>query len=343
MDDVASAGRSQDRITVDVAGRTLVLTNLGKVLYPDDGFTKGEVIDYYTRVAPVLLPHLIGRPLTVKRYPNGVDAAFFYEKNAARGTPDWIRTVSLPAPGSTMNRERIDYIVVEELAALVWLANLAALELHVPQWQVTGAKSDEPQTDLIVFDLDPGPPATIEQCCEVGLALRDVLVADGLAPLPKTSGSKGMQVSAPVVVDGPGRTSDYAHDVAERLERALPDLVVSRMTKSLRAGKVFVDWSQNNPAKTTVAPYSLRARPRPTVSTPLTWDEVAAGSTDGPLVFTAPEVLERVAAHGDLFAGVLADRKRSRPPAAPPADDPPEATRAAAARKSAAKKPKPRR
>jgi bifunctional non-homologous end joining protein LigD len=342
MDDVAAAGRSQDRITVDVAGRTLVLTNLGKVLYPDDGFTKGEVIDYYTRVAPVLLPHLIGRPLTVKRYPNGVDAAFFYEKNAARGTPDWIRTVSLPAPGSTMNRERIDYIIVEELAALVWLANLAALELHVPQWQVTGAKSDEPQTDLIVFDLDPGPPATIEQCSEVGLALRDLLVADGLAPLAKTSGSKGMQVSAPVVVDGPQRTSDYAHDVAERLERARPELVVSRMTKSLRTGKVFVDWSQNNPAKTTVAPYSLRARPHPTVSTPLTWDEVAGGSTDGRLVFTAPEVLERVEAHGDLFAGVLADRERARPPNAPAAGDPPEVTRAVA-RKSAASKRKPRR
>jgi bifunctional non-homologous end joining protein LigD len=327
MDYVASSGRKADRITVDVDGRQLTLSNLDKVLYPDDGFTKGEVIDYYTRVAPVLLPHLADRPLTVKRYPNGVDAAFFYEKNAARGTPDWIRTVSLPVPGSTMNRERIDYIIVEELAALVWLANLAALELHVPQWHVIG--TDQPQTDLIVFDLDPGPPAGIAQCAEVALQLRDLLVADGLTPLPKTSGSKGMQVSAPVVVDDPGATSDYAHDVAERLERAHPGNVVSRMSKSLRAGKIFVDWSQNNPAKTTVAPYSLRARPRPTVSTPLTWDEVADGRA---LVFTAPDVLERVAANGDLFEAALSDSDRARPPGVTPEP------KAAPTKKSAGKK-----
>jgi bifunctional non-homologous end joining protein LigD len=313
MEDVASS----ERVTVDVAGRKLTLSNLSKVLYPEDGFTKGEVIDYYTRVAPVLLPHLAGRPLTVKRYPNGVDAAFFYEKNAAKGTPDWIRTVSLPVPGSTMNRERIDFVIVEELAALVWLANLAALELHVPQWQVDG--NDEPLTDLIVFDLDPGKPADISQCREVALALRDVLVSDGLSPLPKTSGSKGMQVSAPVAVGDPIQTSDYAHDVAERLERELPKLVVSRMSKSLRAGKVFVDWSQNNPAKTTVAPYSLRARPHPTVSTPLTWDEVGA---DGLLSFTAPQVLERVGARGDLFAGILSDADRARPPGEEPPPSP---------------------
>jgi bifunctional non-homologous end joining protein LigD len=325
MDDVAPSDRSGGRVTVDVEGRKLTLSNLDKVLYPDDGFTKGEVIDYYTRMAPVLLPHLAGRPLTVKRYPNGVDAAFFYEKNAARGTPDWIRTVSLPVPGSTMNRERIDFIVVEQLADLVWLANLAALELHVPQWQVVGSgKSDKggtPQTDLIVFDLDPGPPATITQCAEVALALRDVLIADGLQPLPKTSGSKGMQVSAPIAVDDSAMTSDYAHDVAQRLERALPKLVVSRMSKSLRSGKVFVDWSQNNPAKTTVAPYSLRARPHPTVSTPLTWDEVAAG---GRLVFTAPEVLDRVASLGDLFAPALSDDDRARPPVTAADPDPAE-------------------
>jgi bifunctional non-homologous end joining protein LigD len=339
MDDVAPSDRSGGRVTVDVEGRKLTLSNLDKVLYPDDGFTKGEVIDYYTRMAPVLLPHLAGRPLTVKRYPNGVDAAFFYEKNAARGTPDWIQTVSLPVPGSTMNRERIDFIIVEHLADLVWLANLAALELHVPQWQVIGSgKGATPQTDLIVFDLDPGAPATIEQCAEVALALRDVLVADGLQPRPKTSGSKGMQVSAPVVVDDPARTSDYAHEVAERLERALPKLVVSRMSKSLRGGKVFVDWSQNNPAKTTVAPYSLRARPHPTVSTPLTWDEVAAG---GRLVFTAPDVLERVARLGDLFAPALSDTDRARPPVAAPDPDQsggPKSAGAKKARKSGPKK-----
>jgi bifunctional non-homologous end joining protein LigD len=306
MGDVAST----DRVTVDVAGRKLALSNLDKVLYPEAGFTKGEVIDYYTRVSPVLLPHLAGRPLTVKRYPNGVDSAFFYEKNAARGTPSWIRTVSLPAPGSTMNRDRIDYVVVEELAALVWLANLAALELHVPQWQVPPG-ADSPRTDLIVFDLDPGKPAGIAECAEVAVALNEMLQADGLTALAKTSGSKGMQVSAPVVVDDQKRTSTYAHDVAERLERKHPKLIVSRMSKSLRGGKVFVDWSQNNPAKTTVAPYSLRARPHPTVSTPLTWDEVAAGGT---LSFSAPDVLERVAEHGDLFAAVLSDADRARPP-----------------------------
>jgi bifunctional non-homologous end joining protein LigD len=327
MDDVARTDRNSDRVSVDVDGRTLTLTNLGKVLYPDDGFTKGEVIDYYTRVAPVLLPHLVGRPLTVKRYPNGVDAPFFYEKNAARGTPDWIRTVSLPVPGSTMNRERIDFVVVEELAALVWLANLAALELHIPQWHV---EADSPRTDMIVFDLDPGRPATIEQCREVALALREVLVEDGLAPVAKTSGSKGMQVSAPIAVDDPMRPSDYAHEVAERLEQANPKLVVSRMSKSLRTGKVFVDWSQNNPAKTTVAPYSLRARPTPTVSTPLTWDEVSGG---GPLVFTAPDVIERVESHGDLFASVLADAGRARPPGETPRPAPAKAPKKKAPRR----------
>jgi bifunctional non-homologous end joining protein LigD len=311
------------RVTVNVGERTLTLSNLGKVLYPEDGFTKGEVIDYYTRVAPVLLPHLAGRPLTVKRYPNGIASPFFYEKNAARGTPDWVRTVSLPAPGSTMNRERIDYIVVEELATLVWLANLAALELHVPQWLVgpnpdepnhdEPNHADEPRTDMIVFDLDPGQPATITACCEVALALRDVLVEDGLTPFAKTSGSKGMQVSAPIVVDDPLRPSDYAHQVAERLEKTNPRLVVSRMTKSLRTGKVFLDWSQNNPAKTTVAPYSLRARPHPTVSAPLTWNEVAAGCSEPPIL-TASDVLDRIAEAGDLFAGVLEDANRVRLP-----------------------------
>ncbi|TAM92331.1 MAG: ATP-dependent DNA ligase [Jatrophihabitans sp.] len=293
--------------SVQVEGRTLALTNLDKVLYPATGFTKGEVIDYYTRVAPVLLPHLADRPLTVKRYPNGVDGPFFFEKNAARGTPDWVRTVTLPVPGSTKDRETIDYVVVEELATLVRLANLAALELHVPQWVVP--RRGKIRTDLLVFDLDPGPPATIEQCCEVALLLRDLLAADGLSLFAKTSGSKGMQVSAPIRVDDPGLPSRFAQSVALRLERERPDLVVSRMTRSLRPGKVLVDWSQNNPAKTTVAPYSLRAREAPTVSTPLTWDEVAGGTG---LRFTADQVLERVARSGDLFAGTLEDARRVR-------------------------------
>jgi bifunctional non-homologous end joining protein LigD len=299
------------RVTVSVEGRELSLSNLDKVLYPDTGFTKGEVIDYYSRVAPVLLPYLVGRPLTVKRYPNGVDAPFFYEKNAARGTPDWVRTVSLPAPGSTKDRDRIDYVVVEELATLVWLANLAAIELHVPQWRVTG-RTQRPRTDLVVFDLDPGKPAALSECCEVALLLREVLTTHGLSPVAKTSGSKGMQVSAAVEVSDPEQTSEYAHAVAKQLEQQRPELVVSRMTKLLRPGKVLVDWSQNNPAKTTVAPYSLRARGRPTVSTPVSWEEVKRHKS---LSFTAPEVLQRVRDGKDLFAPALDDKRRVRLPA----------------------------
>jgi bifunctional non-homologous end joining protein LigD len=299
---------ARSKVTVDVQGRHLTLTNLEKVLYRQTGFGKGEVIDYYSRIAPTLLPHLADRPLTVKRYPNGADQPFFYEKNATRGTPDWVRTVTLPVPGSTKNRETIDYVVVEELATLVWLANLAALELHVPQWRVP-RRARKPRTDLVVFDLDPGPPATIVECTRVAVLLRDVLEADGLTPFAKTSGSKGMQVSAPVSADDPSFTSSYAHEVAKRLERELPDLIVSRMLKSLRPGKVLVDWSQNNPAKTTVAPYSLRARETQTVSTPVSWDEVADAE---PLSFTTDDVLARVHEHGDLFAGTLDDGLRVR-------------------------------
>jgi bifunctional non-homologous end joining protein LigD len=295
-------------VRVDVEGRTLALSNLDKVLYPAAGFTKGEVIDYYTRVAAVLLPHLVDRPLTVKRYPNGVDEKSFFEKNAARGTPEWVRTVNLPAPGSTKNRDTIDYVVVEELATLVWLANLAALELHVPQWLVP-PRARTQRTDLIVFDLDPGAPASIVECCEVALLLRELIADEGVTLFAKTSGSKGMQLSAPVSVDEPEFTSQFAHTLAERLEKQRPDLVVSRMTKSLRPGKVFLDWSQNNPAKTTVAPYSLRAKDAPTVSTPVTWDEVAAGR---PLSFSPAQVLKRIAEHGDLFAGTLDDGLRAR-------------------------------
>jgi bifunctional non-homologous end joining protein LigD len=290
-----------EKVTVEVDGHALQLSNLHKVLYPQTGFTKGAVIDYYSRIAPVLLPHLADRPLTIKRYPNGVDEKFFFEKNAARGTPDWVRTVTLPVPGSTKNRETIDFVVVEKLATLVWLANLAALELHVPQWRIP-RRARKPRTDLLVFDLDPGAPATIEQCCEVAVHVRDLVAEDGLELYAKTSGSKGMQVSARVEVDDPDLTSKYAHTVAKRLEQQHPNLIVSRMTKSLRDGKVFVDWSQNNPAKTTVAPYSLRARDEPTTSTPVTWEEVESGAH---LRFTCDEVLDRVDQYGDLFAGTL--------------------------------------
>jgi bifunctional non-homologous end joining protein LigD len=288
-------------VTVSVDGHELKLTNLDKVLYPTHGFTKGEVIDYYARVAPILLPHVVERPLTVKRYPDGVNSQFFFEKNAARGTPSWVRTVVLPAPGSTKNRETVNYIVIHTTADLVRLANLAALELHVPQWWVSD--EDEPQMpDLLVFDLDPGAPATIEECCEVALLLRDAAAEDGVTLFPKTSGSKGMQLSGPISVDSFDAPSRYARALAQRLETSHPKLVVSKMAKDLRRGKVFIDWSQNNPAKTTVAAYSLRAREEPTVSTPLTWDEVAGG---GALRFTATDVLARIERHGDLWAGTL--------------------------------------
>ena len=300
--------KESDKVAVDVDGQQLQLSNLHKVLYPQTGFTKGAVIDYYSRITPVLLPHLVDRALTIKRYPNGVDEKFFFEKNAARGTPSWVRTVNLPVPGSTMNRDTIDFVVVDQPATLVWLANLAAIELHVPQWRIP-PRARKPRTDLLVFDLDPGAPATIAECCEVAVLLRDLLAEDGIELFAKTSGSKGMQVSAPIETDDSERTSRYAHWAARQLEQAHPKLVVSRMTKSLRTGKIFVDWSQNNSAKTTVAPYSLRARDEPTVSTPLTWDEVSEG---GMLRFTSDEVIERVESCGDLFAGSLEDSARTR-------------------------------
>jgi bifunctional non-homologous end joining protein LigD len=290
------------KIAVDVEGRPVVLSNLDKVLYPSVGFTKGQVIDYYTRISAVLLPHLAGRALTRKRYPDGVEGQVFFEKNAPRGTPQWVRTVDLPSPGSSKDRERIDYVVVDDLATLVWTANLASLELHTHMWRV-----DRDSPDLVVFDLDPGPPATIVECCQVAGLLRPLLEADGLAPLAKTSGSKGLQLygRADAFVSSE-QTSAYAKSLAQRLEREHPDLVVHRMTKSLRGGKVLVDWSQNSAAKTTVSVYSLRARERPTVSTPVTWDEVEGCSSWQDLVFDSDDVLARVERHGDLFAPLLA-------------------------------------
>jgi len=262
------------------------------------------VLDYYTRIAPVLLPHLAGRALTRKRYPNGVDGQPFFEKNAPRGTPEWVRVVTLPSPGSTKGRETIDYTVVDSLAALVWTANLASLELHTHQWRV-----DSGAPDLIVFDLDPGPPATVVECCAVALLLRDVLRADGFDAVAKTSGSKGLQLYARAGdLASSDEASAYAKALAQRFEASHPELVVHRMTKALRPGKVLVDWSQNSAAKTTVSVYSLRAQDRPTVSTPVTWDEVAACTSPDDLVFTSNDVLARVADHGDLFAPLLPPR-----------------------------------
>jgi bifunctional non-homologous end joining protein LigD len=279
------------RLEVQVEGRSLSLSNLTKVMYPAVGFTKGEVIDYYTRVAPALLPHLRDRPLTLKRYPNGVEGGHFYEKNCPSHAPEWVR------------KERVDkiyYCVCDNLATLVWLANLADLELH-PSLSLV---DDINRPTVMAFDLDPGPPAGLSECCEVAFLLRDALGHLGLESFAKTSGSKGIQVYVPLNVDG----VDYDHGtkllsqaLARHLEAEHPKLIVSQQRKELRRGKVLIDWSQNDEHKTTVSVYSLRARERPTVSTPVRWSELEDPAR---LVFEAPDVLDRVERHGDLFARV---------------------------------------
>lgn len=293
-----------NKLGVQVEGRDLRLSNLDKNLYPE--FTKGEVLDYYARVAPVLLPHLKDRPLTRIRYPDGVDGESFYEKSAPSYTPDWVRTATISSPGSSRGRDTIDYVVVDDLPTLVWCANLAALELHVPQWKV-GPRGRQRSPDLMVFDLDPGPPATVVDACRVACLLRDLLAADELESYPKTSGKKGLHLYVPIKEDD--RTSEYAKRAAQTLASDHPDLVVSKMDKRLRKGKVFVDWSQNNPAKTTVAPYSLRAAHTPSVSAPVTWDELEDARGPDDLTFTPGEVLERVDKHGDLLEPLLERRQ----------------------------------
>jgi bifunctional non-homologous end joining protein LigD len=295
---VAETGTG-DKIAVQVDGRSLTLTNLAKVLYPADGFTKAEVLDYYQRISPVLLPHIAARPMTLRRYPHGVADLSFFAKHAPARHPDWLRTEEVVSRSSRARSPGapVRYLVIDDLPALIWAVNLAALELHVPMWRFPAA-----EPDLLVFDLDPGAPATIVECCRVAEALRPELEAEGLRTLAKTSGGKGLQLYATVSGLTAEQASDMALGFAHRLERELPRLVVSRMTKSARTGKVFIDWSQNNGSKTTIAPYSLRARDLPTVSTPVTWEEVAACREVADLTFTAPDVLARVEAHGDLFA-----------------------------------------
>jgi bifunctional non-homologous end joining protein LigD len=272
------------------------------VLWPAAGFTKAGVIDYYARVADAILPHLRDRPLTLKRYPDGVEAQSFYEKRCPKHRPDWVATAPV---WSGRNEGDIDYCLCNDRATLIWMAQLAALELHP---SLSLADEIERPT-VLAFDLDPGEPAGILECCRVGLRLRELLGELDLECVPKTSGSKGLQVYVPLNVGVIyEETKPFAHAVAQTLERAEPDLVVSRMTKKLRKGKVFVDWSQNDQHKTTVAVYSLRARERPTVSTPVEWDEVErAAQEEDPdaLRFEASDVLERVEERGELFAPVL--------------------------------------
>jgi len=290
------------KVQVEIEGRKLTLSNLDKVLYPDAGFTKAQVIDYYHRISPVMLPHIASRPVTIKRYPEGVDGEFFFQKNAPAHRPDWVPTARIASPGSSKSRETIEYILGGDLPTLIWAANLAALEFHTPMWRYPA--NGEP--DLLVFDLDPGPPATIVECCQVALLLRPLLTERQFRPAAKTSGGKGLQLYAAVSDMTSQQTSDLAKDLAEQLAAEHPELVVSRMTKALRPGKVLIDWSQNNSAKTTVAPYSLRARSQPTASTPVSWDEVAACRSAEELFFTADDVIDRVDEQGDLLAITLA-------------------------------------
>jgi bifunctional non-homologous end joining protein LigD len=290
-----------EQVSVSVGNQVLRLTNLSKVLYPDADFSKGEVIDYYVGVASALLPRLTGRPVTFRRYPDGADTQGFFEKDVSRHAPNWVRTAALPTPGSSTNRDVAHFVLIEDLPTLVWAANLAALELHVPQWRVDSSGAAEPP-DLLVFDLDPGPPATIVDCCRVATVVREELAADGLEAWAKTSGSKGLQLYVPVTTSDPEETSTYARALAGRLARANRDRIVATMEKRARPGKVFIDWSQNNPAKTTVAAYSLRARAQPTASAPVTWEEVEACESVPDLTFTAPEVRERLESDGDVLA-----------------------------------------
>jgi bifunctional non-homologous end joining protein LigD len=296
---------SAQRVEVEVEGRRLRLSNLDKVMYPRVGFTKGQVIDYYSRVAPSLLPHLHGRPLTLKRYPDGVEGEHFYEKQCPSHRPDWVPTADVQT-GSKLIR----FCLANDLPTLVWAANLADLELHT---SLSRAEAMERPT-MMVFDLDPGEPAAILECAQVGLWLRDVLAQLRLESFPKTSGSKGLQVYVPLNGEAAyEQTKPLAQAIAQHLEREHADLVVSSMKKSIRGGKVLIDWSQNDEHKTTVCVYSLRARERPTVSTPLDWGEVEGALEAGDptaLVFDWDEVLERVDEHGDLFAPVLELRQR---------------------------------
>jgi bifunctional non-homologous end joining protein LigD len=311
---VSPAGRASARTAVQVEGRELSLSNLDKVLYPTVGFTKAEVIDYYRRIAPVMVPHLMGRPITLKRYPDGVEGPSFFEKNCPSHRPDWFRTVEIESSGRRSGRnrpERLNYCLIESGAHLVWTANMAALELH-PGLQTA---DDLGRPTWVVFDLDPGAPADEITCATVALLIKALLEDLDLGSWVKTSGSKGLQLYVPLNTPGVGfdETRDFALALGQVLERQRPDLVTTNMAKEVREGRVFVDWSQNTFSKTTIAVYSLRARPRPMASTPLTWEEVEEAVESGDaerLRFDAGQVLERVGAGGDRFELLLTTEQR---------------------------------
>ncbi|MGW1049621.1 non-homologous end-joining DNA ligase [Streptomyces sp. NPDC002521] len=279
----------------EVEGRRVALSNLEKVLYPETGFTKAELVHYYATSADVLLPHLRDRAVSFLRYPDGPEGQVFFTKNVPPGTPEWVTTAEVPRSEGPARM-----VVVQDLPSLVWAANLVT-EFHTHQWLV----QDPGQADRLVFDLDPGAPAHIVHCCEVALWLRERLARDGITAYPKTAGSKGLHLLAAVRGGSPERASEYAKALAVEAERAMPRLVVHRMTKSLRPGKVFVDWSQNAARKTTATPYTLRARPVPLVSAPVTWEEVAECRSPAQLEFLADDVAPRVQRYGDLLGGLL--------------------------------------
>lgn len=287
-----------ERVHVEIDGHRLAVSNLEKIMYPMRGFTKAQVIDYFVRIAPVMLPHIRDRGVTLRRWPDGVTESSFFEKRCPSHRPGWVGTCR--GPGD--RRGGIQYCRLDSIGALAWTANLAALEIHAPMSRC----GDLETPTMLVFDLDPGDPATIVECAQVALEIHDVLETVGLRCFPKTSGSKGMQLYAPLNTPHEHQhASDFALAVAQLLEQRKPKLVLSNMARKLRKGKVFIDWSQNSRHKTTVAPYSMRAKDRPTVSTPLTWDEVADGAAGEPLGFETAEVLERVEVLGDLFAETL--------------------------------------
>lgn len=290
-------------VLVNVDERRVRLSNQDKVLFPETGFTKGDMVDYYRRIAPVMLPHLAGRPVTLKRFPDGTGEAGFFNKNAPPNTPSWLRTVTLAAPHSTKNRDRVRYLMLEETAALVWAANLAGIELHVPPWRV-GPRGGVRGVDRLVFDLDPGAPAGLAECAKVAVWLRDALGDDGLTAYPGVSGGKGMHLYVPVRETPPAQAARYARRIASALEARHPDVVVTQMAKTRRPGHVFIDWSQNSGPKTTVAPYSLRAKPRPTVALPLRWEEIEKADAAS-LTFAPADVLRRIERGGDVAAAVL--------------------------------------
>ena len=304
---------SPERVETEVDGRRLSLSNLEKVLYPATGFTKGQVIDYYARIADVMIPHLKDRPITLKRYPDGVDGQSFFEKHAPSHTPEWVRTVDVPSKSNA--DAPIEFALVSDRPTLIWAANLAALEFHVPLWHVENEKELPASPDCMVFDLDPGPGTTIVECCAVARWIDAEL--GGTNVFAKTSGSKGLQLYTNLRHVTSEQASEQAHEFAKSVETAHPDAVVTVMRKELRKGKVLIDWSQNNPSKTTVAAYSLRARAEPTVSTPVTWTEIDACAKSGnpnTLRFQADEVIRRVAEFGDLMAELSTTKPRRRPP-----------------------------